>query len=79
VAEFRKERYMLVLSRKTNESITLDFGVEITVLAVNGNRVKLGVVAPDSVHIMRTELLPLASAWKDAETPVASAIYEQPK
>jgi carbon storage regulator CsrA len=53
---------MLVLSRKKkNESIRIDGGVEIRVIALDGNRVKLGIEAPASVHIVRTELLPSAS------------------
>ncbi len=63
---------MLILSRKANESITLDCGVEITVLSVNGNRVNLGIEAPDSIHILRTELLLIASDGNGAETPSAS-------
>jgi carbon storage regulator len=56
---------MLVLSRKTDESIWIDGDVEITALAVNGNRVKLGIGAPDSVRIVRTELLPTACQWDE--------------
>lgn len=47
---------MLVLSRRPSESITLDGGVEITVLAVHGDKVRLGLVAPDDTKIWRTEL-----------------------
>jgi carbon storage regulator len=48
---------MLVLSRKTNESIMVDHDIEITVISVCGNRVKLGFEAPGSVQIMRAELI----------------------
>ena len=47
---------MLVLGRKTNESILIGDDVEITVLAVDGDRVKIGIKAPDSVRILRQEL-----------------------
>jgi carbon storage regulator len=47
---------MLVLSRKKSESIMVDHDIEITVISVCGNRVKLGFEAPGSVRIMRTEL-----------------------
>ena len=46
---------MLVLSRKVNESIRIDSDVEIKVVAVSGNRVKIGITAPDSVRIQRAE------------------------
>ncbi len=48
---------MLVLTRKVNESITIDGGIEVLVVAVHGNRVKLGFRAPGNVAIQRTECL----------------------
>ena len=48
---------MLVLSRKTGDSIQIDGGIRIIVLGLEGNRVKLGIEAPRGVAIMRSELL----------------------
>ncbi len=48
---------MLVLSRKTGDSIQIDGGIRITVLGLEGNRVRLGIEAPRGVAIMRSELL----------------------
>lgn len=48
---------MLVLSRKKNESICIDGDIEVTVLEVRGDRVRLGIVAPREVRVMRKELL----------------------
>ncbi len=48
---------MLVLSRKLNERIVIGSNIEVVVLSVCGNRVRLGVVAPDEVPIRRDELL----------------------
>jgi carbon storage regulator len=48
---------MLVLSRKVNQRIRVGDDIEITVLAIDGDHVRLGIVAPRSVPIMRTELL----------------------
>ena len=48
---------MLVLSRKESESITVDSDIQISVISINGNRVKLGIEAPESVVVVRTELL----------------------
>lgn len=58
---------MLVLTRKLNEAIVVDGGVEfggveIRVLAVQGNRIRLGIQAPKSVAIRRGELPPLPPA-----------------
>ena len=47
---------MLVLSRKVGEQIVIGRGVTVAVLAVNGQRVRLGVVAPDDVSIHRAEV-----------------------
>jgi carbon storage regulator len=46
---------MLVLSRKRGEAITIGGGVTITVLAVQGERVKLGIVAPAEVPVHRQD------------------------
>ena len=46
---------MLVLTRKMNESIIIDGGIEVMVVAVHGNKVRLGFRAPADVAIQRTE------------------------
>lgn len=48
---------MLVLSRKTGEAITLDQNVEIQILAIEGDRVRIGISAPKEMRIYRKELL----------------------
>lgn len=49
---------MLVLTRKVNETLNINYDeIVITVLAIEGERVKLGIVAPKSVSILRQELL----------------------
>ncbi len=47
---------MLVLSRKRGETIVIGNGITVSVLAVNGDRVKLGVVAPAEVPVHREEI-----------------------
>lgn len=47
---------MLVLSRKSNESIMIGANVEIIVLGVEGDNVKLGIRAPKDVEIHRKEV-----------------------
>ncbi len=47
---------MLALSRKVNESIMLGNDIEITILEIKGDQVKVGVKAPKSVPIYRREL-----------------------
>lgn len=47
---------MLVLTRKSGEKICLGDDVVVTVVQVKGNRVRLGIEAPRSTHILRSEL-----------------------
>lgn len=47
---------MLALSRKINESIMLGNDVEVTILEIKGDQVKLGISAPKSVPIYRKEI-----------------------
>ena len=47
---------MLVLSRKRGEMITIGNGVTVTVLSIQGDRVKLGIVAPAEVPVHRQEI-----------------------
>jgi carbon storage regulator len=48
---------MLVLSRKPGERIYIGDHIVLTVVAIQGNRVRLGIDAPTSVEIQREELL----------------------
>lgn len=47
---------MLALSRKQGESIVIGNNIEITVLEVKGDQVKLGIAAPKSVPVYRQEI-----------------------
>jgi carbon storage regulator len=47
---------MLVLTRKLQESIKIGQDIEITVLAVEGDQVKLGISAPKNIEIHRKEI-----------------------
>ena len=47
---------MLVLSRKKSESIMIGDHVEVKILSVEGDQVKLGIVAPKSVKVHRSEV-----------------------
>jgi carbon storage regulator len=49
---------MLVLSRRERESIRLDDRIVITVVRVQGDRVRIGIEAPPDVAVLRTELQP---------------------
>ena len=51
-----KDRPMLVLSRKLNESIVINDNVVVTVLSVQGDRVRLGINAPGEIPVHRQEV-----------------------
>jgi carbon storage regulator len=48
---------MLVLSRKKGQSVVIQDHIEITILEVEGDVIKIGISAPKEVQIMRKELL----------------------
>ena len=54
---------MLILVRKVQQSIWIEGDISIHVLGIERDRVKLGVVAPDHVKVMRQELLNREEAW----------------
>ena len=47
---------MLVLTRKTNQSIMIGDDVEVTVLAVSRDKIRLGITAPRDVPVFRKEV-----------------------
>ena len=47
---------MLILSRKTNESIVIDGRITVKVVRVDGDQVKLGIDAPNTVPVHRQEV-----------------------
>jgi carbon storage regulator len=47
---------MLVLTRKTNQSIMIGDDVEVSVLSVVGEKVRIGIQAPHDVPVFRTEI-----------------------
>lgn len=47
---------MLALSRKKNEAIVINNNIEITILEIKGDQVKVGISAPKEVAIYRKEL-----------------------
>ena len=58
--------HMLVLSRKTNETIELpELGISIEVIKVKGGTVRLGIKAPASIRILRGELLETVTDFED--------------
>ena len=64
---------MLVLTRKENESIMIGNEIEVKVLDLKDNQVKLGIVAPRSVAVHRREVY-LAIQAENAQAAAAGAL-----
>jgi len=47
---------MLVLSRKTNQSIMIGDDIEIMIVDIKQDQVKIGIVAPTSIKVYRKEI-----------------------
>jgi carbon storage regulator len=58
---------MLVLSRKQNERIIIGDNIEVTVIEIRGDRVKLGFIGPSEVPIHREEVFRRLAAWNEAD------------
>lgn len=48
--------FMLVLSRKKNENIVIGDNVEVYIVDIRGDTVRLGIVAPENVPVHRSEV-----------------------
>ncbi len=48
---------MLVIGRKTNEKINIGNNIEIVILSIDKNQVKIGINAPKNITILRGELI----------------------
>lgn len=58
---------MLALSRKKNEALIINNNVEITILEIKGDQVKIGISAPKEVPVYRKEVyLQIQNANKEA-------------
>lgn len=63
---------MLALSRKKNEALIVNNNVEITILEIKGDQVKIGITAPKEVPIYRKEVyLQIQNANQEAAADAA--------
>lgn len=60
---------MLVLTRKVSQSIVIGDGIEVVVLEVRGEQVRLGIKAPKNVAVHRKEIYDQISQEGREETP----------
>ena len=64
---------MLVLSRKSGQELVLGDNVRVTVTKISGNRVTLGITAPDNVRIIRGELESIVESFEQPEAELKVA------
>ncbi|MGN8770369.1 carbon storage regulator CsrA [Paenibacillus barengoltzii] len=68
---------MLVLSRKKGESIVINDEIEITILGVEGENVRLGISAPKNVEIFRKEIyLSIQEANRESAAQNSAGLVE---
>ncbi|WP_336636187.1 carbon storage regulator CsrA [Lysinibacillus fusiformis] len=70
---------MLVLSRKKDESIMIGDQIEIKILAVDGEQIKIGIVAPKTVKVHRSEVFEAIQAQNKEALSTSSNFLEQLK
>jgi carbon storage regulator len=65
---------MLVISRKTDQTVVLGGQIVVRVLEISGGRVRLGIEAPSEVTILRGELAADAAATPPCGVQHASSV-----
>jgi carbon storage regulator len=69
---------MLVLSRRIGEEIIINDNVRVTIVAVKGDRVRLGIVAPRDVTVDRSEVHERRAQFVPAGADADAAIGVMP-
>ena len=67
---------MLVLTRKSNQSIMIGDEIEISVLSVMGDKVRIGIQAPRSIPVYRREVYVAIQREREEELGEAGAPLE---
>ena len=63
---------MLILQRRPGESLKIGQDIEVSVVSVEGGRVRLAISAPQDVPILRSELLDATAANRDSAVEEAA-------
>lgn len=61
---------MLILSRKIGESLIIDGKIEVKIVDISGDKIKLGIEAPKEVSVFRNELCKTVEENKQAVSSV---------
>ena len=68
---------MLVLTRRSGESIVIGDDVEVTILGIDGQKVRVGVQAPSSVPVHRREIYLEIHMGEAPATPAAEVGHQR--
>lgn len=68
---------MLVLSRKKDESIMIGDQIELKILSVDGDQVKLGIVAPKNIKVYRSEVYESIQKQNKEALNISQSLVEQ--
>ncbi len=68
---------MLVITRKTDEGLIINDNIEITVLEINKDRIKIGINAPKEISISRKEIYITAKENKQASEALPEKVLQQ--
>lgn len=63
---------MLILTRRVGETVVIGDEIQVTVLGVKGNQVRLGVTAPKDVAVHRSEIYDRIQKERSGEEPGAA-------
>ncbi len=65
---------MLVITRKINEGIVIGDNIELMIVDITGDKVKLGINAPREIRVVRNELLQTEQTNKEAASMKATVV-----
>ena len=68
---------MLVLSRKKDESIMIGDQIELKILSIDGDQVKLGIVAPKNIKVYRSEVYESIQKQNKEALNISQSLIEQ--
>ena len=68
---------MLVLSRKTNETIKIGDDIEIRILEVKGDTIRIGIEAPKNIDILRGELVQSITETNTEAVTLDASLFSQ--
>lgn len=70
---------MLILSRKKNEQVVIADNIIVTVLEIDGDKIKLGIDAPEDVKVFRKELIEEVKHTNEESTGATVSLLEELK